>query len=282
MRSSRPGPGNLATAALVLVAALVVAAPVGRARSTAAGAAVDETAAVSTDPTGAHVELRRRGTWVETRSASGGATRGCLRSWVLAPGAFFLRRTPVGDYRPVPMPPAPGPEYRPYHVYCDGTYVTSAWIAPTQFGVDPRALAEEAVRDLPYPETTIGASPAGRGLTGLETWFWVTGYTGAPIADTVRELGMAVDVEAVPASVSWDFGDDSLAAADGLGSPPPARSEVAHTYERRARPVYRVRALVRLTVRWRLDGGEWQGLAPVTRTAVLEYPVVESRAALVR
>ncbi len=92
---------------------------------------------------------------------------------------------------------------------------------------------------------------------------------------------MTVDVEAVPASVSWDFGDDSLAAADGLGSPPPARSEVTHTFERRARPAYRVRALVRLAVRWRLDAGDWEDLAPVTRTAVLDYPVVESRAALV-
>ncbi len=274
MRSSRPGPGILTTT--VLVAALV-----GPLIGPVAGAAVDETAAVDTDPTGAHVELRRRGTWVETRSSSGGATQDCLRSWVLAPGAFFLRRTPVGDFRPVPMPPAPGPEYRPYHVYCDGTYLTSVWIAPTQFGVDPRALAEEAVRDLPYPAASVGASPSGRGLTGLETWFWVAGYTGAPIADTVRELGMTVDVEAMPASVSWDFGDDSLAAADGLGSPPPARSEITHTYERRARPAYRVRALVRLAVRWRLDGGDWQDLAPVTRTAFLDYPVVESRAALV-
>ena len=134
------------------------------------------------------------------------------------------------------MPPSPGPEYQPYHVWCGGAYVTSVWIAPRQFGVDPQALAEDAARDLPYPAATVGASPDGRGLTGLETWFWVDGYTATPIADTVTELGMTVDVEAVPTTVSWDFGDDSLVAGHGLGSPPPARSEVTHTFERRARP----------------------------------------------
>ena len=62
---------------------------------------------------------------------------------------------------------------------------------------------------------------------------------------------------------------------------PPGRSPVTHVFEVRARPTYAVRALIRLSVQWRLDGGPWQTLAPVLRTAVLDYPVVSSRAALV-
>ena len=81
--------------------------------------------------------------------------------------------------------------------------------------------------------------------------------------------------------MSWDFGDGTTARGLGLGNAPPHRSTVAHTFEVRARPAFTVRALVMLSVRWRLNGGPWQPLDPVIRTATRVYPVVESRAALV-
>jgi hypothetical protein len=246
------------------------------------GAAAVDTAAVSTDPTGAHVELRHGDTWVEARRAEGDApTTGCRRRWVLSPGAFALRRTGTGDFRQVAMDPAPGPEYRTYHVWCDDEFVASVWLRPEQFGVDPRTIAEQLVRDLPYPAATVAADPSGRGLTGLASWFWVNGYTAAPIVDTVTQFGMTVTVEATPATTDWDFGDGTTGTGIGLGDAPPARANVTHVYELRARPAYRVRALIRLAVRWRLGAGPWQTLAPVLRTAVLDYPVVSSRAALV-
>jgi len=263
--------------ALVIGLALVALAP-------ADTAAADDTssATVHTDPTGAHVELRHGDTWVEVRRSSGAtASTGCRRRWVLSPGAFALRITVSGDYREVPMDPAPGPEYRTYHVWCDDRFVASVWLRPQQFGVDPRTIAEQLVRDLPYPAATIGASPGGRGLTGLESWFWVGGYTAGPIVDTVDQFGMTVTVEASPTTVSWDFGDGTTADGLGLGTPPPDRSAVVHTFEVRARPTFGVRALIELSVRWRLGNGPWQALDPVVRTALLEYPVVASRAALV-
>ncbi len=261
--------------ALVLVTALLTTLTSGP-----VAAAVD-TADVSTDPTGAHVELTHRDTWREVPARSGGPPTGCVRTWVLSPGAFALRLTRTGDYRLVPLPPAPGPEYSPYHVECDGTYVDTVWLRPQQFGVDPRDIAERLVRDLPYPEAAVGASPDGRGLTGLESWFWVDGYTATPIRDAVTRFGMTVEVEATPASVSWDFGDGTTARGAGLGSAPPGRSDVVHTFETRGRPAWPVRALVVLAVRWRLADGPWQALEPVVRTATRSYPVVESRAALV-
>jgi len=268
MRLLRPA---LAVAAVVLTTAV----------GTGAGATTDDDAAVSTDPVGAHVELRHRDTWVEVDHAAGAATTGCRRRWVPAPVALALRPTRNGDFKQVPMPPAPGPEYRTYHVWCDDRFVESVWLRPEQFGADPRLVAEELVRDLPYPAAQVGASPSGRGLTGLDTWFWVTGYTGAPIVATVTALGMTVTVEARVDTVAWDFGDGTTANGLGLGAPPPPRSPVTHVFEVRADPAYRVRALVSLAVRWRLAAGPWQPLAPVVRTAVADYPVASSRAALV-
>jgi hypothetical protein len=184
------------------------------------------------------------------------------------------------------MPPRPGPGYVAYHVFCEGTYVTSVWLPPNAFApvapvVDTRAIAERLARDLPYPAATVHASPEGRGLTGLESWFWVAGYVG-PIHDAVDGFGIRVEVEATPGTVRWDFGDGTPAAVGSLGRAAPGRSDVAHTYEHRSgrRPLG-VRATVRLDVRYRVDAGPWQALDPVFRTATRGYPVAESRAALV-
>ncbi len=146
------------------------------------------------------------------------------------------------------------------------------WLLPTAFApaaaaVDVRAIAEQLVRDLPYPAAEIHISPDGRGLTGLESWFWVTGYTGV-IRDAVDELGIRVEVEALPATVAGSFGDDTPTQPGSLGRAAPARSDVAHTYERRSTVApLAVRATVRLDVRFRVDAEPWQALDPVFRTA---------------
>ena len=241
-----------------------------------------DSAAASTDPSGAHVELGHTDhVWREPPRSGGAAATGCRRRWVPS-GAFQLRRTLIGDYRQVPMTQtSPGPEYETYQVWCDDTYLDTVWLRAQQFGVNPLDIAERVVRDLPYPVARLGTNPATRGLTGLESWFWVDGYTTAPIIDSATEFGMTVDVEATPSATSWDFGDGTTTNGLGLGSAPPARSAVVHTFERRAHPVFTLRALLVLSVRWRLNGGPWQDLDPVVRTATRSYPVVESRAALV-
>lgn len=243
-------------------------------------AAAQDTAAVSTDPTGAHIELRHNQYWQETRRPNGAAPEACLRKWFP-----FEEILPGDDSWTTPTPgtvdPRPAAEYQPYEVYCGDTFIATVWLRAEQFGVDPIAIAERLVIDLPYPPARLGTNPQTRGLTGLETWFWVDGYTGAPITDVITEFGMRVEVNATPTSVSWDFGDGTHAKGLGLGSGPPTRSGVVHTFETRARPTFSVRALIMLSVRWRLNGGAWQDLDPVVRTAVRPYPVVESRAALV-
>ena len=269
--------------ALVVVAALALTT-----LSTIAPAAAAD-ARVSTDPTGAHVVLVRNRIWVEVgprRGGGAGETGGCRRRWVPAAAPFYLRKSRLrGDIRPVPMPPAPSEAHVPYHVYCDGDYITSVWLTPSQFQatppVDPRAMAERLARDLPYPPATIGVSPAARGLTGLESWFWVDGSRG-PISDAVEGFGLLVEVEAWPAAATWDFGDGSGPQRGSLGQPAPGRSEVRHAYERRSRGApFTVRATVRLDVRWRQNGGPWEPLPPVFRTATRAYPVAESRSVLI-
>ena len=242
----------------------------------------EDSAVTSTDPTGAHVELGHTDhVWREPQRSGGTAATGCRRRWIPS-GAYQLRLTPIGDYRQVPMTePSPGPEYQTYQVWCDDQYLDTVWLRPQQFGVNPLDIAERLVRDLPYPAARLAANPAARGLTGLESWFWVEGYTAAPILDSVTEFGMTVDVEATPTSTSWDFGDGTTAKGLGLGSGGTGRSSVVHTFERRARPAFKLRALIVLSVRWRLNRGPWQDLDPVVRTAGRSYPVVESRAALV-
>jgi hypothetical protein len=279
----------LATAALALIAVTDAGAVAPRALR-ARGADVSN---VSTDPAGAHVQLTHGGVWVEVRAGNGagatggGRASGCGRRWVPTQYPIYLRHGPVSpDYHISPMPPSPGPGYVAYHVFFCGTYVTSVWLPPTAFAaaapvVDVRAIAERLARDLPYPAATVHASPDGRGLTGLESWFWVSGYRGT-IRDAVDGFGIRVEVEATPSVVRWDFGDGTPVVAGSLGQAAPARSDVAHTYEHRSRRApLTVRATLRLDVRYRVDGGPWQALDPVFRTATRGYPVAESRAALV-
>jgi hypothetical protein len=250
---------------------------------------------VSTDPTGAHVRLGRGAVWIEIRGprdgdasgGGGGATTGCRRRWVPTKFPNFLNSSPVNpDIHVTPMPPRPGPEYVAYYVYCGADYITSVWLLPSAFApaaaaVDVRAIAEQLVRDLPYPDAFIHISPDARGLTGLESWFWITGYTGV-IHDAVDEFGIRVEVEALPGSVSWNFGDETPTQSGTLGHATPARSDVAHTYERRSTGTpLSIRATVRLDVRYRVDAEPWQTLDPVFRTAARGYPVAESRAALI-
>lgn len=272
--------GALALAAITAV--VTVATP-----GAPAGGSVD----VETNPQGAHVVLGHRGQWVEIghpgRDGSGGRPADCRREWVLALAPVYLRPQPHGLPGEEFLPPPPSPDHRAYHVFCDGHYVTTVWLLPTQFTAAPqgptvRDLAEELVRDLPFPAAAVGVSPGSRGLTGLESWYWVEGYDGAALTDSVTGFGLTVDVEARPAAVRWDFGDGTEPADAGLGLPFPLRSTVTHVYERRSPAAgFTVRVDFELAARYRVDGGDWIDLSSVTRSAQRTYPVVESRAQLV-
>lgn len=255
-----------------------------------AGAGRPHDASVSTDPAGAHVVIDQRGVYWELGSdrgpghggGSGGGGHACQRSWVSA------------DSLPFPLPgslpfgPPPSPQHRAFFVFCDGQYVGAVWLEPQQFAVvgsapTAREIVERAARDLPYPPVTIEVNPSRRGLTGLTSWFWLDGYDGGVVRDTVRAFGVTVEVEATPGPVTWGFGDDSAPLADDSGRAGlTPDSPVTHTYESRSHDSpFTVRATMVLAVRARVDGGPWLAVDPVERDATREYEVVESRAQLV-
>ncbi len=141
--------------------------------------------------------------------------------------------------------------------------------------VDPRQLALSARDRLPVPTGTIRANPA-RALTGLATWLWFDGYRGQPLSRTLRAFGVTVEVQAIPTHYRWDFGDGASIITRDLGRAFPARSSVTHTYQRAA-PAYTVTCTFAFAVRWRVNGGPWAPLAPISRQARVLLPVTQSQ-----
>lgn len=144
--------------------------------------------------------------------------------------------------------------------------------------VDPRQLALSARDQLPVPTGTIRANPA-RALTGLATWFWFDGYQGQPLTKTLSALGVTVQVQATPTQYRWDFGDGANIVTHSLGQPFPAPSNVTHSYQT-ATPGYPVTCTFAFDVRWRVNGGPWTPLDPISRQAQVNLPVIQSQAVI--
>jgi hypothetical protein len=164
-----------------------------------------------------------------------------------------------------------------------GSYVDVRWLRLNSNGtpqvpgptVDPFQLALSARDRLPLPTGGIGANPV-RSLVGLPTWFWYQGYDGRPLSKTVSAFGVAVQVQAIPTSYRWDFGDGTRLTSSSLGRPYPARSPITHTYMT-ARAGVRVRCVFAFALRWRTGGGPWAPLPPLARTAATTLEVAESQ-----
>jgi hypothetical protein len=169
-----------------------------------------------------------------------------------------------------------------YSITC-GSYTdvrllrTGANGQPLQPGptVDPFQLALSARDRLPVPSGGIGANPT-RSLVGLPTWFWYTGYDGRPLTRTVSAFGVTVEVEATPTGYRWSFGDGTTMTSEGLGRAYPARSPISHTYQA-ARQGVTATCMFAFAVRWRIGGGPWAPLPPLSRTASATLEVAESQ-----
>jgi hypothetical protein len=136
----------------------------------------------------------------------------------------------------------------------------------------------------PPPAPTIAVNPAPAGLAGLESWFWLTPGP-ASVSSNLALGGYQYRLTASPMSVSWTFGDGSSAALDapeGFGRAYPARSSIAHAYERHSAGGYPVTAKVTWSVSWSaLSGGSWYGpylLGTLDSVAAsLAYPVRQAQ-----
>jgi hypothetical protein len=144
--------------------------------------------------------------------------------------------------------------------------------------------ADDRVRALldrvEVPTASIGVNPV-RGLTGLDTWFWLIDADGALFRDAPIEAieprpDTLIEVQLVFAGVVWDFGDGTTTRA-GIGARPPTPSPVAHRYRRTG--TYALYARLVYDARYR-TAGDWQDAGTVTRTVSGTYDVVQVRGLL--
>lgn len=179
--------------------------------------------------------------------------------------------------------PTPADE-KPFWVICDGENVGMVWRKITPRSSPPAAPADVADtlrQEIPMPEVTVRINP-DVGLSGSESWFWVEGYSGAPITNGTDAFGRAVEVEAKPTRYEWSFGDGTTIASDSVGRAYPERSEVTHIFQRASASGYQVTVRFVFDVRYRVDGGSWLALPGITRTASTTYRVRESQAVISR
>lgn len=198
---------------------------------------------------------------------------------------------PVEAAPPIPLPIEfvdgdPGRPLILYDLYCDGEWVRQVRVDVNAPGGprirSPRQIAEEVRTRIPVPHSEVGVNPA-RGLTGIESWFWVAGSPPVPITQTVTELGVSVTVTAVPSSYQWSFGDGGGTVTTTPGQAYPARSEVRHVYERPspAGAPFTLSLTFVYAVTFSAMGGPPVALAPITRTVTRPLEVVEMRSRLV-
>lgn len=180
--------------------------------------------------------------------------------------------------------------YAPYYVICDGQRQGVVWIEinlnepqPNQ-SADPRDIAMHLRDVMPIPRATVDMNPSS-GVVGVESWFWLQGYSGSPVTDSTNAFGSLVEVEATVTRYEWSFGDGATLTSETPGRAYPARSDVRHVYERSSAGApegYSVDVTFVFAVRYRVDGGRWIEIPGITRTAHADYPVRESQAVIQR
>ena len=139
------------------------------------------------------------------------------------------------------------------------------------------ALAEQASSQQPWPVLVMGVNPAV-GLTGLPSWFWLTGANPRMPDATATAGPLTVTVHAALAGVTWEFGDGLGYDSSDLGRPYPQPSDVQHIYQSDTfgRPLgLQVRAVLRYEVTYRVNGGPWQQLGVKTTSFTQQYSVYQ-------
>lgn len=161
--------------------------------------------------------------------------------------------------------------------------------APT---IDGRAVAQSLA--IPWPAMQIGINPAKRGLAGLPTRFWVSGYDGAPLEVSTHvhkdgipgppgcRSGPSADLDvtarAVLAGYRWDFGDalsSSRLATTDPGRPYPQVSSIQHAYMLASAAGFPVTLIAHFTLSYQA-GSDWQALGSADRTVSESYVVQQA------
>jgi hypothetical protein len=190
---------------------------------------------------------------------------------------------------------------------------TTPWRAVGQvIQLDPRALALKVENELGFPPIVLKVNP-DPGLAQLESWFWVQNYGGevrtqsAMQSETHTECrldngnlecqpattSITVDVRETPTLYAWDFGDGRTAqdshpatftTSKGLGrayTDPYTPSYVQHKYVLSSLKFFDAGGFpISLKITWdaafRVNGGAWQNLGPITGPFTSRHQVRES------
>ena len=159
--------------------------------------------------------------------------------------------------------------------------------------IEPRVVqnvggdfAIDTIDSVGPPPSTIRFNPESRGLVGIESWFWVEGYDGAPIVQTFVHPEfippITVTIELTYQNTVWNFGDGSTATAD-LGRAYPAESSVRHAYDRDSGSTpYTVTATLTFGARYSVNGGAWIDIGTVERDVTGQHAVVAAEAVRTR
>lgn len=178
----------------------------------------------------------------------------------------------------------------PFFLWCDGQMVGLVWRVIVADGgtpgptLSPEEIAMQLRDRIPIPNVMIGVNP-DRGLVGVESWFWIEGYDGRPIAESTDAFGRGIEVEARVERYAWSFGDNGTLTTEMPGRPYPERSDIRHTFERSSlgyEKGYPVEVGFFFSVRYRVDGGGWVELPGIERFAETSYQVRESQAVIRR
>lgn len=186
------------------------------------------------------------------------------------------------------------PGEAPWVVRCDNGFMSIVWlpidVEPSEVSVvvvqgdsvDPASVAADLLDHVPVPAITVSVNPEV-GLVALPSWFWVEGYDGLPITASATLDGTTVEVEITPTSYHWTFGDGATVESSSLGQRYPEESDIRHTYEQSslsAGGTFTVSVEITFSARYRVDGGPWEPLDPITRSFTTPYPVQQLQSIL--
>ena len=117
------------------------------------------------------------------------------------------------------------------------------------------ALVLTALQRMGLPSLQAVSQPEDKTLVNFETIFYTEPLQ---FTRTITLLGQSVDVEATPSEYTWHHGDGTTATTSTPGAPYPAK-EITHSYLD-AEVTVGHSVDVTYTARFRVEGGDWQGI----------------------
>lgn len=203
---------------------------------------------------------------------------------------------------------------QPYWYICDGHSKLVYGPAPASTVQSPsktprttpvqtaQSAAAQLTATIVVPTLDVNINPDQAGITGLVSYFWLTGFDGKPIYKPADPSPLGTGwLRATPLYYQWSFGDGSGVTATGLGEAYPRISEIAHTYDVRsdkspfatAQGLYHVSVTAFFQVAFQVSApgqslvpnGQWvdfatYGLPPLQANVARDYKVREVRQVL--